>query len=78
MSAAWQRARLSRAFAIFALQLLVFALQSALYVLLQHDRVPDALFWSEVPLLTVVLPPLSALTVLTYLAAIAGRAEASE
>ena len=78
MSAAWQRAVFPRAFAIFALQLLVFALQSALYALLQHDRVPDALFWSEVPLLTVVLPPLSALTVLTYLAAIAGRAEASE
>jgi hypothetical protein len=78
VQAAWQRPVLPRALAIFSLQLLVAALQIALNALLQHARVPDALFWSEIPLLTLLVPPLSALTVLVYLDARAAPAQAAE
>ncbi|HEY1655467.1 MAG TPA: hypothetical protein VGF86_10160 [Candidatus Tumulicola sp.] len=78
LTAAWQRSVFPRAFAIFGLQLLVFALQSALYALLQHGHLPNALFWSQIPLLTVAVPPLSALTVLVYLAADSAHARAPE
>lgn len=67
-----------RALAILALQLLVFALENQLYALLTHLHVSDAAFWSQVPLLTVAVLPLSALTVLVYLDATADRAAASD
>lgn len=78
VQAAWRRPVLPRALAIFSIQLLVAAVQIALGALLQRGHVADALFWSEIPLLTVVVPPLSALTVLVYLDARAAPAQSAE
>ena len=65
-SMAWRAAIFPRALTIFAIELLVLAAQSALAIGLERVHVPQAVFWSEVLLNTLTLPPLSALIVLVY------------
>jgi hypothetical protein len=62
----WNTTTFVRALAIFALQMLAFAVQEVLYFGLQHWGVPQALFWSQIPLETIVAPPLAAITLLVY------------
>lgn len=74
----WRWPVFSRALAIFAIQLVVYALQNELYALLARRHVPEAAFWSQIPILTVVGVPLAALTVLVYLDATAARTDADQ
>jgi hypothetical protein len=55
-----------RALLLFSLFLVLLFAQFLAYVVLVRFHVAQALFWSEIPLLTVVQPPLAALTVLVY------------
>ena len=56
----------ARALVLFCINVGVALAQFALYSALVHDRVGQALFWSTVPLATVVQPPIAALTLLVY------------
>ena len=73
LAAAWQPAIFPRAFALLALQLVIVALQSAAYAFCVGAHVPNAEFWSQIPLLGITTVPLSALTMLVYLDATATR-----
>ena len=77
-AAAMQRIVFPRACAIMLLQLLVFLAQNALAALLQNRHVSDASFWSQIPLATLAVPPLSALTALVYLDASKRRSQAGK
>lgn len=73
VAAVWQPAVFPRAFALLALQLILVALQSAAYALLLRAHVPNADFWSQIPLLGIATVPLSAFTMVVYLDATATR-----
>ncbi|HEY5425896.1 MAG TPA: hypothetical protein VIJ77_05035 [Candidatus Tumulicola sp.] len=67
LTTAWRWPIFPRAIAIFSIQLIVYALENATFTLLQHRHVAEPEFWSQVPILTLVVPPLAALTGLVYL-----------
>jgi hypothetical protein len=75
---AWNRRTFVRALAIFSLQLVAFAVQIGLSAWFVQAHVRDGDFWSQVPLLTIVTPPLAALTALVYVDAVGLRAESRE
>jgi hypothetical protein len=62
----WNSTIFARALAIFSLQLLAFVAQNALYFGLMHFDVSQALFWAEIPMATLITPPLAAITVVVY------------
>ena len=57
---------LARAVALYALGLLVFAVQESIVLLLTNAHAANVEFWSEVPLQTVATVPLAALTLVVY------------
>ncbi len=57
---------LVRAIAIFAFQLLILAAQESIQLALTGAHVPNAEVWSTVPLPTLLVPPVAALTLLVY------------
>jgi len=62
----WNSAIFIRALAIFSLWLLAFVAESALYIGLTHFGIPQAIFWGDVPIATLVTPPIAAITVVVY------------
>jgi Ni,Fe-hydrogenase I cytochrome b subunit len=62
----WNVTIFIRALAIFSMWLLAFVAEEALYVTLAHFAVPQALFWGNIPINTLVTPPIAALTVVAY------------
>lgn len=66
VATAWNSTVFVRALAIVSLSLLEFVGQSALYYALLHFKVPQAEFWAEIPIGTIVALPISALTVVVY------------
>jgi hypothetical protein len=56
----------ARALALFSIELLLLNCQLPLYFVLVRFHVAQPLFWSVVPLATIVQPPLAALTLLIY------------
>jgi hypothetical protein len=63
-----------RALALFSVQLLLFAATYGMYAVLVRDTFPHAIFWAEVPLLTIVTPAYAALTAVVYRDAVSAAA----
>jgi hypothetical protein len=78
--AAWNRQIFPRALAIFSIWLLVNEIQLGALSALQNAHMPlsQALFWTLIPLGTLVTPPLAALTVLVYLDATTAPTKVAE
>lgn len=66
VATAWNSTIFVRALAIVSLSLLAYVAQSAAYFSLVHFNVPQAEFWSDIPIGTIVAPPLAAITVVVY------------
>lgn len=66
IATSWNSVTFVRALAIFSAELLTVPVQSVLYVAMTHFGVPQALFWSQIPLATFVTPPLAAITAVVY------------
>jgi hypothetical protein len=62
----WNRTTFVRGVAIFSMQLLVFVFQLELYYALAALHAPQALFWSQISLSTIVAPPIAAITAIVY------------
>lgn len=63
---AWNSTIFVRALAIVSFSLLEFVAQNVSYFALMHFNVPQAEFWAEIPIATIVAPPLAAITVVVY------------
>ena len=66
VATAWSSTIFMRALAIVSFALLAFVAQSSLYIALTHFNVSQADFWAQVPIATVITPPLAAITVIVY------------
>jgi hypothetical protein len=66
IATAWSGTIFIRALAIVSFALLEFLAQTSLYFALMHLSPSQADFWAQVPLATIVAPPLAAVTVIVY------------
>ncbi len=66
IATAWNSTMFVRALAIVSLSLLEFVAQNVSYFALMHFNVPQAEFWAEIPIATILAPPLAAITVVVY------------
>lgn len=66
VAAAWNSTIFVRALALVSLSLLEYVAQNVVYFALVHFNVPQAEFWAEIPIATIVAPPLAAITVVVY------------
>jgi hypothetical protein len=62
----WNAVTFSRALALFSIQLLLYVIEKEIGVALTQARVSEPDFWSTIPLSTIAIPPLSAITLLVY------------